>query len=233
MRSVVPEVDDPTIPVVTTRMVFLGIIAVLIGSGVNQFFSLRQPSVHIPALVMQLLAFPCGVALANILPVKTVSLGRLGSWCINPDRHFNIKEHTLIVIMANACIGFGAADSTQIIQAGAKFYGFQMKTGFNVLVVLTCQMLGFGVAGLSSKWLVEPANIIWPGTLSICALLSTLHSRANAVANGWKITRLRFFLYATTATFIWYWFPGLMFVALSYFTWMCWILPHHRVVNQL
>lgn len=214
-------------------MVFLGLVATVLGSGVNQFFSLRQPAVHIVALVMELLAFPCGVALANVLPVASINLGRLGVWCVNPDRHFNIKEHTVITIMANVSIGFGSADATSIIQAGARFYGFPLKTGFEILVVLCCQLLGFGVAGLSAPWLVEPARIIWPGTLSICALLSTLHSRANAVANGWKITRLRFFFYVTGAAFIWYFFPGLMFVALSYFTWICWIVPNNRVVNQL
>lgn len=30
-----------------------------------------------------------------------------------------------------------------------------------------------------------------------------------------------------------YRFPGLMFVALSYFTWICWIAPNNIVVNQL
>jgi OPT family oligopeptide transporter len=197
-------------------MVFLGIVATIIGAGVNQFFSLRYPSVHIVALVVELLAFPCGVALANILPVRTIKFGPLGSWCINPDKHFNLKEHTLITIMANVSIGFGSSDGTSIIQAASAFYGFKIETGFSILVVLCTQLLGFGVAGLSAPWLVEPARIIWPGTLSICALLTTLHSRANAVADGWKVTRLRFFLYATTAAFIWYFFPGLMFVALSY-----------------
>lgn len=228
-----PEVDDPHIPVHTLRMWIIGIIFTMIGSGVNNFFSLRYPSVHIVALVAELLAFPCGVFLAHVLPVCTVNLGPLGHWCINPDRKFNIKEHALITIMSNVSIGFGTADSTSILQAAKKFYGFEIKAGFAILVVLACQMLGFGIAGLSAPWLVEPARIIWPGTLSICALLSSLHSRANAIANGWKISRLRFFIYAMTAAFVWYWFPGLIFVGLSYFTWVCWIAPNNRVVNQL
>ncbi|EOD46007.1 putative small oligopeptide opt family protein [Neofusicoccum parvum UCRNP2] len=233
VRAVVPEVDDPAIPVNTLRMWIIGFAFTMIGSGVNNFFSLRYPSVHIVALVAELLAYPCGIFLAHILPIWTLNLGPMGKWCINPDRHFNIKEHTVITIMSNVSIGFGSADATSIIQAASKFYGFPMRAGFNVLLVLCCQLLGFGVAGLSAPWLVEPANIIWPGTLSICALLSTLHSRANAMANGWSITRLRFFMYAMAGAFVFWWFPGLMFVALSYFTWVCWIAPKNRVVNQL
>ena len=73
-----------------------------------------------------------------------------------------------------------------------------------------------------------------PGqVLGNCALLNSLHSRANAVANGWKISRIKFFLIAMTCAFCWYWFPGLIFVALSYFTWVCWIAPKNIVVNQL
>lgn len=204
-----------------------------LGSGVNQFFSLRYPSVHIVSLVAELVAYPCGVFLANILPVYYVNLGLLGVWCINPDHHFNIKEHAIITIMSNVSFGYGSADSTAIIQSYGKFYGFHLYPGFSILVVLCCQLLGFGVAGLASPWLVEPAGIIWPGVLSNCALLSSLHSRANAVANGWKTSRLRFFMYAMAGAFVWYFFPGLIFVGLSYFTWVCWIVPNNLVANQL
>lgn len=221
-------------PVSTLRMWVLGIVFTILGSGINQFFSLRYPSVHIVALVAELLAYPLGVFLAKTLPLSTISLGRLGSFTINPDRKFNIKEHALIVIMSNVSFGFATADATNIIQAASKsFYNFQLKPGFYVMIVLCAQLLGFGVAGLSAPWLVEPARIIWPGVLSNCAMLETLHSRANTIANGWRISRLRFFLYVMGGAFVWYWFPGLIFTALSYFTWVCWIAPKNIVVNQL
>ncbi|CAK3793603.1 small oligopeptide transporter [Lecanosticta acicola] len=234
VRAVVPETDDPDMPVNTLRMWLLGTIWVLIGAGVNQFFSLRYPAVHIVSIVAELLAYPMGVALAHILPIMTLDLPYFGRWRVNPDKHFNIKEHVVVVIMSNVTIGFaGGADATAIIQAAIKFYGFDLSPGFSVLVVICCQVLGFGVAGLCHPWLVEPANIIWPGVLGNCALLNTLHSRANAIANGWKITRLRFFMVVMVCAFVWYWFPGLIFVGLSYFTWICWIAPNNIVVNQL
>jgi OPT family oligopeptide transporter len=205
VRSVVPEVDDPDMPVNTLRMWFLGIVFTILGSGINQFFALRYPSVHIVALVAELLAFPCGVALAKIIPDWTINMGRFGQWSINPDKKFNIKEHTLIVIMSNVSFGFFSADATNILQAAsAKFYNFGLKTGFSVMVVLCAQLLGFGVAGLSAPWIVEPASILWPGVLSNCALLESLHSRANALANGWRISRLRFFMFVMAGAFAWY-----------------------------
>lgn len=144
------------------------------------------------SLVAELLAYPIGVLIANILPISR----------INPDRHFNIKEHALVTIMSNVSFGFGSADATNLIQA-ARFYGFTLQTGFSVLAVLCCQLLGYGVAGLSSRWLVEPATMIWPGVLSNIALLTSLHSRANAIADGWRISRIRFFLLIGGIAFVW------------------------------
>lgn len=196
-------------------------VFVFIGSAVNQFFALRYPGVHIVSLVAQLLSYPLGVALARLLPRA-----------LSPDSHFNIKEHALVTIMSNVSFGFGSADATNIIQA-AKYYGFSLHTGFSVMIVLCCQLLGYGVAGLCTRWLVEPASMIWPGVLSNIALLSSMHSKANAVADGWRISRINFFMVIGAAAFVWYWFPGLIFTGLSYFTWICWIAPDNVVVNQV
>ncbi|GJC96407.1 OPT family small oligopeptide transporter [Colletotrichum higginsianum] len=215
VRAVVPETDDTAIPINTFRAWFLGIIFVFLGAGVNQFFSLRYPGVHIVSLVAELLAFPLGVALAKILPISR----------FNPDHHFNIKEHALVTIMSNVSFGFGSADATNIIQA-ARLYGFTIPPASR-------SWSGYAVAGLATPWLVKPASMIWPGVLSNVALLSSLHSRANAVADGWRITRIKFFMIVGGCAFVWYWFPGLIWTGLSYFTWICWIAPNNLAVNQV
>ncbi|KAI5925218.1 small oligopeptide transporter [Camillea tinctor] len=222
VRAVVPETDDPGIPVNTFRAWLLGILFVFVGAGVNQFFSLRYPGIHIVSLVAELLAFPLGVAIAKILPISR----------FNPDHHFNVKEHALVTIMSNVSFGFGSADATNLIQA-ARFYGFEMPTGLSVMAVICCQLCGYGIAGLCSALLVQPATMIWPGVLGNVALLSSLHSRANAMADGWRITRIKFFMVVCFIAFVWYWFPGLIFTGLSYFTWICWIAPTNIAVNQV
>ena len=93
-------------PVNALRMWVLGIVFTILGSGINRFFTLGYPPVHIVALVAELLAYPLGVFLAKTLPLPTIHLGRLGSFTINPDRSFNIKEHALIIIMSNASLAF-------------------------------------------------------------------------------------------------------------------------------
>ncbi|KFZ08867.1 hypothetical protein V502_09095 [Pseudogymnoascus sp. VKM F-4520 (FW-2644)] len=216
VRAVVSPLDDQDMPVNTLRAWTMGIIFTMLGSGVNQFFSMRYPSVTITSLVAQLVSFPIGVALAKALPLWTINLGPLGRWCINPDHKFNVKEHTLVTVMAN--ISFTSAWATDIIQAQVAFYGQDAAPGYQILLVLTCQIFGLGIAGLAHDVLVKPAAMIWPSTLANVALFTTLHSRENKLADGWSITRMRYFLYVFAGAFVWYWFPGYLFTALTFWT---------------
>lgn len=72
-----------------------------IGTGVNQFFSMRYPSVTITSLVAQLVSYPVGCFFAKALPIMKIRLFNRWDLVINPDHHFNIKEHAVITIMSN------------------------------------------------------------------------------------------------------------------------------------
>ncbi|EME80071.1 uncharacterized protein MYCFIDRAFT_204443 [Pseudocercospora fijiensis CIRAD86] len=246
VRANVPNTDDPTLPVNTLRMWFLGCAFALIGSGINSFFSVHYPSVTITSLVTQLISFPAGCGLALILPLKTITIFGY-SFCINPDRNFNVKEHTVITIMSN--LSFGTSWATDIIQAQKAFYGLKAPIGYQLLLGLTMQLFGLGIAGLAYRFIVEPPEMvrptslstdalliiqqIWPSTLANAALFETLHSRANPIANGWRISRYRFFLYVFAGSFCWYWFPGFIFTALSTFAFICWAAPNNVRVNNV
>ncbi|KAI9736312.1 MAG: hypothetical protein M1834_001198 [Cirrosporium novae-zelandiae] len=230
VRANVPNTDDVSLPVNTFRMWFLGCVFALIGSGINSFFSAHYPSVTITSLVTQLLSFPCGCLLASILPVRTFHLFGW-SFTLNPDRRFNIKEHTVITIMSN--LSFGTSWATDIIQAQKAFYGLDTPVGYQLLLGLTMQLFGLGIAGLAYRFIVEPPQMIWPSTLANAALFETLHSRMNPTANGWKISRYRFFLYVFIGSFSWYWFPSFIFTGLSTFAFICWAAPNNIIVNNL
>ena len=75
---------------------------------------------------------------------------------------------------------------------------------------------------------------VWPTNLVTCALFNTLHSQHYAgMGNRGGISRERFFFYGFLASTCWYFFPGYIFQALSFFNWVCWIAPDNIVVNQL
>ncbi|KAL1981769.1 hypothetical protein VTN96DRAFT_2152 [Rasamsonia emersonii] len=230
VRANVPNTDDSSLPVNIVRMWFLGVVFTLVGTGINQFFSMRYPSVTITSLVAQLVSYPAGCLLARILPVKTYRLfGR--DLVLNPDRSFNVKEHAVITIMSN--LSFGQSWASAIIQAQKVYLHMSTPVGYQILLALSMQMFGLGLAGLAYRYIVEPPQMIWPSTLANAALFETLHSGANPLADGWKVSRYRFFLYVFIGGFCWYWLPGFLFTGLSTFAFLCWAAPDNKVVNNL
>ena len=55
VRAVVDNHDDPNMPALTFRAGVIGLIYVVIGAFLNQFFSIRQPGITITSNVAQLL----------------------------------------------------------------------------------------------------------------------------------------------------------------------------------
>ncbi|KAK0535635.1 hypothetical protein OC835_002310 [Tilletia horrida] len=227
VRAAVPNVDDPTMPVGTFRTWFIGMIFTVLLSGLNQFFSYRYPSVAISSLVTQLVAFPFGVFLAKVLPTKVFKTP-VGSFTLNPGP-FNIKEHTMITVMAN--VTAGGAYATDIIGVQRFLYNQSWGAGYQIMLVMSTQLIGFSYAGFCRRWLVWPAAMIWPAGLVQTALLSTLHHSQQAEKG--RMSRERFFLYAFLGSFFYYWFPGYIFTALSSFNWACWIAPNNVKLNQM
>ena len=86
----------------------IGMLLTTIGSGLNMLFSMRAPQLSISSLVAQLVAYPIGVLWEWVMPNREIKIGRL-RFNLNPGP-FNIKEHTVIVVMANCT--FGIAYST-------------------------------------------------------------------------------------------------------------------------
>ncbi|QRW05770.1 OPT oligopeptide transporter protein [Ceratobasidium sp. AG-Ba] len=228
VRAAVANTDDPTMPTNTFRMWFLGLIFTVLIAGLNQFFSMRYPSVQITALVAQLVALPAGKLLEKVLPRAHITTFGY-TWSLNPGP-FNIKEHTLITVMANVVAG--GAYATDIIAAQKIYYNQHWSAAYQLLLVISTQMVGFSLAGVCRRFLVWPSSMIWPATLVNTALFNTLHSTYGREEDG-RTSRERFFTIAFIASAAWYFLPGYLFTALSNFTWVCWIAPDNLVVNAL
>ncbi|TYJ55061.1 OPT family small oligopeptide transporter [Cryptococcus floricola] len=231
VAACVPNTDDPTMACNTVRAWILMTIFVMLFAGVNQFFGLRYPSLTIGYVVAQLLVFPIGRAWEK-LPQWQIPLGRF-SFYLNPGK-FTIKEHALIVICVNltASTAYGMGSLVAIVSP--EYWDRDWGAGFSFLYLLTSQSLGFGLAGLSRRWLVYPAALIWPTSLASTVLFRALHEpQDHSPANGWTITRYRFFSYLTIGAFVWYWFPDYIWTSLSTFAFATWIAPNNQKVNTI
>jgi OPT family oligopeptide transporter len=144
---------------------------------------------------------------------------------------WNEKEHSCVYISSN--ISFGFAFATDVIVEQTKFYNQDVSITYQLLLILSTQILGYTFAGLCRRFLVRPGGMIWPGTLMSAAMFTTLHKEENRIANGWKMTRWRFFFIVWISAFAFYFLPGLLFPALSYFSVITWIWPKSVVVANL
>lgn len=233
VRAAVPNFDDGAYSN-TLRAWVLGLLFATLGSGLNCLFSLRAPYIIITSYVAQVVSFPFGVAWARFLPEGRMRLfGK--EFCLNPGP-FSKKEHAIVVIMANATFGTGAAYGIDIITAQRAFYNQRFGWPFEIFVTMSTMALGFGMAGIFNRFLVQPAAMIWPANLINTAMFSALHDHSKpdpAKTNGWKIGRYRMFTYTMIGSFCWYWFPGYIAPFLSVFAFVTWIKPQNVIINQL
>jgi OPT family small oligopeptide transporter len=226
VRSAVANYDDDTMPVSTIRAWVLGICWAIILPGINQFFYMRYPSIVLGGLVAQLVAFPVGRVWARVVPNVKVFGHSLNT---GP---FTIKEHVLVTIMA--AVGAGSAYATDIVAVQRVYYNQHFSFVYGWMLVMSTQLIGFSIGGVARRFLVSPPSMIWPNTLVQCALFNTLHSQSYAgIGRHDGISRERFFLTAFLGAAVWYIFPGYLFQALSFFSWVCWLAPNNKKINQM
>ncbi|KAJ4850720.1 Oligopeptide transporter 3 [Turnera subulata] len=227
---VVPETDDPTIPVMTFRAWFLGLSACTVLIFLNTFFTYRTQPLTISAILMQISVLPIGRAMAKYLPTRDYTLfGR--TFSLNPGP-FNIKEHVIITVFANCGVSTGGGDAYSIgaINVMKAYYKQSLNFFCALLIVLTTQLLGYGWAGMFRRYLVDPAEMWWPANLAQVSLFRALHEKE---PKNRGMTRMKFFLVAMGAAFLYYALPGYLFPILTFFSWVCWVYPKSITAQQV
>ncbi|PNY26935.1 Uncharacterized protein TCAP_03124 [Tolypocladium capitatum] len=231
VRAAVRNYDED-LPCNTVRAWTIGLSLVLVGSSMNTLFSLRQPSISIGQLVAPIIAWPLGHAWARVMPDRQFDTFGL-RWSLNPGP-FNIKEHTIISVMAS--VSFSVAYSTDIILAQLVFYKQDFGLLFQILLTISTQSLGYGIAGTLRRFLVYPASMIWPANLVGVTLMNAMHERNDVpdpTVFGGSMPRYRWFMAVTAGAFAYYFIPGFLAQCLSVFAFATWLAPQNAVVNQL
>lgn len=198
--------------------------------AVHRAFADRQPvsppqwpTVQFPAIAVQLLAYPIGQAMSKIPYPRNWPLA---DW-FNPGP-FNIKEHTMISIMAT--VGVSSAYSTDIFIVQHAYYKQHLSAGYMILLTLSTQLIGFSYAGFCRQVLVWPASMIWPVNLTNTAFLTSMHENSFIGSfRGWS--RFRMFSVAAGAMFLWEIVPSYLFTGLAIFSWPAWAAPKNKGVN--
>lgn len=228
-RAAVPQTDDPEELCETVRSYILGVIISIVGTGLNVWFGARQPGIFLSPLLAQFVVHPAGLAMAKLLPRG--EFGVMGKRIsLNPGP-WTIKEHALVTIMATVALPTATAiDVIVAVKLQAYFNDAELgdSWGFQFLTVLSCTMLGFGIAGLAREFVVYPSAMIWPLNLAKISLFNALHRRtinADGVIdisdndntqpdppiNGWRISMFRFCLYCIIGSFCYFFITSMIF----------------------
>ncbi|OAA57545.1 Tetrapeptide transporter, OPT1/isp4 [Niveomyces insectorum RCEF 264] len=230
VRAVVDPVDDEHVPVETIRAYFLGVGWAVIGTFTATFFNSRFPSISLGGSVIQILLYPCARFLVAVLPDWGVTVADTRH-SLNPGP-WTFKEQMFATITYNVAIYTSNAYPMILVQRSPVYYGESfVGVGYQLMLTFFVQLMGMGFAGYLRRFSVYPVKALWPTVLPIIAMNRALtrpeDGGAATAANGWTISRYRFFAVCAAAMFVYYWLPGYLFTALSTFNWMTWIAPHN------
>ncbi|KAG5659026.1 hypothetical protein KAF25_007579 [Fusarium avenaceum] len=231
VRAAVRNFDED-LPCNTVRAWTIGMLLVIVGASMNTLFSLRQPSISIGPLIAQIVAWPMGHGWARFVPDREFNTFGM-RWTLNPGP-FNAKEHAIIVVMAS--VSFSVAYATDIILAQVVFYKQDFGLMFQLLLTISTQSVGYGIAGMLRKFLVYPASMIWPENLVGVTLMNAMYEVNDAPDPsilGGTMHRYKWFTIVTGCSFVYYFIPGFLAQFLSIFAVATWMAPQNPVVNQL
>ncbi|RXH85400.1 hypothetical protein DVH24_002498 [Malus domestica] len=196
VRLTVTNTDDPTLPVWT--------------------FRITEPLI-ITQITVQVSTLPI------VLPTKTFHVPGFGSrtFSLNPGP-FNVKEHVLITIFANAGSAFGAgsAYAVGIVNIIKAFYHWKISLLAGWLLIITTQCDNNGVH--CRYW--DTAGLGWAFKEVCCG--ACLYVVAQYTCTGHCMRKMR-------ATFTWYAFPGYLFTTLTNISWVCWLFSKSVTAQQI
>ncbi|KAJ3298602.1 hypothetical protein HDU79_009367 [Rhizoclosmatium sp. JEL0117] len=212
--AIVPRTDDPSIPASTFRVWFLGLIFGTFLTVINTIFSFRTNPLSITPFVMVLLAYPCGKFLEKVLPTGLLNPGP-----------FNYKEHALIYVITSAM----AVSPYAINNIVGQKYQLKQDVPLWACIVfsIVTQCFGYGFAGLTRRFLVRPAAMLWPSNFATIAMLNSLHINQDTSMGRYPMSRLVFFWLATSAMFFYSILPQYVAPMLGALSVICWFINNN------
>ncbi|KAK6906070.1 OPT family small oligopeptide transporter [Kwoniella mangroviensis CBS 8507] len=216
----VPSTDDPTLPTLTLRVLVLGSTFCILGACSSMVFYFKSNAPQFSQYFVILATYPLGHVLANekIVPREK----RIFGWELNPGR-FSIKEAILVSVLSSS--GAAAAYAADILAIMDLYYDTPVGRLPSILLLLTTQCIGFGLAGMLQNLLVNPPAMYWPSTLVTVQLFTTLYSSTSTAlstaAQAMTTKRLRVFMIIFLITFIYQFLPFLLFPTLTSVSVLC------------
>ncbi|KAF8951971.1 hypothetical protein BGZ52_008779 [Haplosporangium bisporale] len=226
VRIAVPITDDTSLVSVTFRFWVISTFLGAIGAIIKQYYAYRSATGTFSIFFVNLASYSMGKFLARVLPTRSISIfGH--SFSLNPGP-FNIKEHALIGIAVST-----AADSayaTEILSATDLFLNDRVPAIGALLLIISTQCVGYGMAGSLRKYLVYPAQMVWWSNLVQVIFYNAIHNtdefKNKRMVYGWSY--MKYFWVVCGIIFVYQLLPQWLAPVLLYFDWVCWINPFNK-----
>ncbi|RIB17097.1 OPT oligopeptide transporter protein, partial [Gigaspora rosea] len=216
--------DDPTLTCLTFRFWVLSTFFTALGAVVSVFGYFRSNILFYSIFFVILVSYIMGKWMEKIFPNKKFCI-KNWEFNLNPGP-FNYKEH--VCIAAAAAAGAVNAYHVEIIVVQELFYNTRVNFLVGFMLLISLQMIGYGLAGFARKYLVRPANMIWPQALVYASIYNTLHGNASQTND-----KIRFFTIVFISIFVWQFIPEYIFPWLAGASVLCLIDPNNNVVKIL
>ncbi|KAG0151823.1 hypothetical protein CROQUDRAFT_56718 [Cronartium quercuum f. sp. fusiforme G11] len=237
VSNVVNLDDDIRQTTLSFRVFLLGGLLGCTGAAVGQIFFFKSNGVGFNTYLIILVSYPMGKALERLLPDWTIRLTKRLTFKLNPGP-FTLKEHLLIGVLASGASG--SAYAGDIVAVQDLYYHQDIGHVGGLLLVLSTQLLGFGLAGLTYSLLVRPTNMVWPSSLAIMSLYNTLHAKSSGTArrklaqeDDMMSKKFRFFLIVFLAVTIYQFIPTVLAPTISNIAILCLINNQSQFMRVL
>ncbi|KAF8943272.1 hypothetical protein BGZ47_005624 [Haplosporangium gracile] len=228
VRLVVPVTDDPTLMAITFRFWVISTFFGIIGAVIQEYYYFRATNGVFSIFFVNLASYALGKTMARIFPTKAIRIGKF-SLSLNPGP-FNIKEHVLIGITVSTAAT--AAYAIAILATMDLHFEYRINALGSLLLILSTQCVGYGMAGMLRKYLVYPAEMVWWSNLIQVVFYNAIHNtdefKTRRMIRGWSY--MKFFWVFCIGMFIYEFLPQYFAPLLVYFDWACWIAPFNKNV---
>ncbi|KAK6937737.1 Oligopeptide transporter, OPT superfamily [Dillenia turbinata] len=232
VKLTVPITDNPTLPTLTFRTWALGILGCIVLAIETQYFSYQYYVINLTPAAVPIITFLLGNLMAKKLPTKQVRVPFPGTdweFSLNPGP-FSIKEHAVTSVLAGS--GLNNPSSMMVVTIMKAYFSTNINFFVTFLSVFTSQMMGFGLAGLFKKFLVDSPEMWWPAVLDDFSMYRALHGLpypkrasttadeliASSVGSGMLPARnsgAQFYFIVTIVSFAYYIVPNYYFSSIT------------------
>ncbi|KAF8824364.1 hypothetical protein HHX47_DHR8000136 [Lentinula edodes] len=175
--------DDYELPVLTFRMLFLGLGFSAFGSVLAQLYYFKPQTLSVSQGFLLIILYFFGKAWEKALPSHGLW------WYLNPGP-FNIKEHGAALIMASTASS--SATAIQVISVQDLYYGNKLNPAVAIFTLLSSQLIGYSFAGLLIEALIYPSVTFWPSSITPANMFQALHFDGGLSSKRTKIFWLVF-----------------------------------------